>query len=111
MNLSGVIITLLWLIGSILGSMGISALYPALLVNLLGLAWGLNLVLKPEGSQKEVIGGALILVGVLNQRFFDSDFSLLIKGSIFILSGVGLYLLWRQRFGQKKVAQRGANHE
>lgn len=99
LELAGPVLSVLWLTGTFLGAAGIPALYPALLANLLGLAWGLNLVLKRLGTPREVIGGALILVGILNQRFFDSEFSLLVKGSIFILSGAGLYVLWRLRFG------------
>lgn len=96
----------LWLLGPVLSGNGVNSLIPTLASNLVAGAWGLHLMLKHEGRQKEVIGGALILVGILNQRFFDSDFSLLVKGTVFIVSGLALWGLWHLRFN-KKVQKHG----
>jgi hypothetical protein len=65
---------------------------PALLVNLYGLAAGLWIICQAtrEQSIKRLNGGMALIAGLAGLRFFDMEFSLLTRGTAFILIGAAL---------------------
>jgi len=58
-----------------------------------------------RGTSSALLGGTLLVLLVVNQRFFDGEFSLWIKGLVFVASGL---LLWGFHAYQTWRATRGA---
>jgi hypothetical protein len=90
-------------IGFFLGY-GLGPFWPAILFNIYLFSAGIGILITGiQGGRLGVVNqGMLIVIALILTRFFDTNLSFLIRGSIFILTGLGflavngiLYRRWR----------------
>lgn len=97
------IVCILMPLGSALKDWDINFTAITVIANLFTLALGVFWLLDKATRKFRVMGGSILILILLNLRFFEADFPLFIKGTAFLISGILFVLLYKLRFNTKRL--------